>query len=297
MDTSNIENIIYALTDSYKFEKAHQTIDNLFSQTTEEDKLFELKGYIYYQQRELSKSIECYKKAISINENNTTAIAQLVEILSINNNLTEAKELILGALNISPDNLDFLYQLAYIEFSLKNYDRSIQICDKVIVDFPLEIYFLGLRASNYSKQKKYLKAIEDSKKVTDFHLNSKNLIDAAMCFQNIGYYYSKIDEFSKAKFNLQRSLDINPGQAYPNNNLGFIYYKEGNNKKALQLINESLEIDPTNSYAYKNRALVYLALKEMEKAKTDLITAQEMGYKDDYDDEVEKLIKQYFAIN
>ena len=76
--------------------------------------------------------------------------------------------------------------------------------------------------------------------------------------------------------------------------MGFVMYLEGNFKKALELINKAIEFDASNSYSYKNRALVYLKTGEKELALHDLKISKSLGYKEDYDNEVEDLLTKEF---
>ena len=55
-------------------------------------------------------------------------------------------------------------------------------------------------------------------------------------------------------------------------------------------INKSIELYPTNSYAYKVRALIHIANKKDEKACEDLDIAIELGYTQQYGEEVQQLI-------
>jgi regulator of sirC expression with transglutaminase-like and TPR domain len=58
----------------------------------------------------------------------------------------------------------------------------------------------------------------------------------------------------------------------------------------MKCINQSIELDPSNTWAYKNRALVYIELGQNDKALNDLHRAKELGYEEDYDNEVNELI-------
>ena len=58
------------------------------------------------------------------------------------------------------------------------------------------------------------------------------------------------------------------------------------------MINKSLDIDPSYSYAYKNKAKILIALNKKEEAIDNLEKSLELGYSEDYDDEVETLLSQ-----
>jgi lipoprotein NlpI len=53
------------------------------------------------------------------------------------------------------------------------------------------------------------------------------------------------------------------------------------------------QILPTNSYAFKNRALVYFSTDKKELACLDLQKALELGFQEDYGDEVAKLLAEH----
>jgi tetratricopeptide (TPR) repeat protein len=66
-------------------------------------------------------------------------------------------------------------------------------------------------------------------------------------------------------------------------------YKLGRTKEALTDVNKSLKLDEANSYAYKNRALIYLEMKDTGKACEDLNKALELGFTEQYGNEVKEL--------
>jgi tetratricopeptide (TPR) repeat protein len=74
--------------------------------------------------------------------------------------------------------------------------------------------------------------------------------------------------------------------------LGYTYYLEGDYVTAMRYINQSIELDPTNSWAFKNRSLVHIANSAYDKAHEDLKRALALGYREDYDDEVDNLLNK-----
>lgn len=75
----------------------------------------------------------------------------------------------------------------------------------------------------------------------------------------------------------------------PYNNRGYIKYMQGDMKGALKDINKALEIWDANSYAYRNRALVYIATQQIPKACEDIARALELGYTEQYGDDIQQL--------
>ncbi len=98
--------------------------------------------------------------------------------------------------------------------------------------------------------------------------------------------------YELAILDFNKAISIDPLFAYPFNNRGYAYLKLGNRAQAIQDINHSLTLDPDNSYAYKNRALYYLELNDLVNAKQNLLTAQQLGFRERYGDEVDKLLQR-----
>jgi tetratricopeptide (TPR) repeat protein len=76
--------------------------------------------------------------------------------------------------------------------------------------------------------------------------------------------------------------------------MGELEYKRQNYQVALEHINRSLELDMSNAYAYKNKALVYLALHQKAGAKENLEIALELGYTQQFGQDVELLMQEHF---
>ncbi|MFT3948077.1 MAG: tetratricopeptide repeat protein [Agriterribacter sp.] len=109
---------------------------------------------------------------------------------------------------------------------------------------------------------------------------------------NLGFRYLDEENYEKALELFNKVLELEPEDPLGFNNRGFAKYKLKNYEGALIDINKSIKIYPTNSFAYKNRALVYLSLKEYKRACDDLAKAKELGFTQQYGEEVEELIKK-----
>lgn len=71
----------------------------------------------------------------------------------------------------------------------------------------------------------------------------------------------------------------------------------GETELALEDINYSLKLFPTNSYAYRNRARIYLVMEKTTAACRDLERASVLGFKKQYGEELDKLLKEHCSAN
>jgi len=248
---------------------------------------FEILGLANYRAKNIKLSIEYLEKSIEANPKNANSLYNLGLVYVYLADWDKALDNTNKALLNNTNNLNYLYQLAIIYKRTNKVNDSIEICSKILDLSPGDQSTLSLRAGIYLKNGAYELAINDFMKL-DQKTNDKGMI-----YNNIGFCYSKLGDFRRAKTNLQFALEFKPSMAYAHNNLGFVYYLENNYNKALEYINESLRIDSSNSYALKNRAIVFIALNKTEQAIRDLELAKELGYSKLYDNEVDELLEKY----
>jgi tetratricopeptide (TPR) repeat protein len=110
---------------------------------------------------------------------------------------------------------------------------------------------------------------------------------------NLAFIYIKNKNYDAALIYADRAIaaekNAKEKTGVPYNNRGYIKYMQGDMKGALKDINKALEIWDANSYAYRNRALVYIATKQMPKACEDMERALELGYTEQYGDDMQQL--------
>ncbi|HEY6162279.1 MAG TPA: tetratricopeptide repeat protein [Bacteroidia bacterium] len=121
-----------------------------------------------------------------------------------------------------------------------------------------------------------------------FKLDTSDVVPLA----NIAFIRSSAGNYKDAMPYFDMVIKRKP-LAYNYNNRGYARFKLGDIKGALDDINRSIKMDPTNSYAYRNRALVYIEMNKMKKVCADLNKAKELGFKQQYGNEVDELQKKY----
>jgi|GEM_PF-2702851 len=270
---------------SGKFKKAIDYLTKIISENNNEYKAYISRGYAYFFIADTEKAICDLTHAIELYSKADQAYWYLAQIYISKTDYETAKEYIIKALEIDKGNFNYIGDFALIEQNLKNYSNCIELCSKILSYYPVEIFALNTRGYCFMSLKDYKNAIID--------FESALVEKPHDCFtlNNLGFALLKNGEYKKAYKYLQLAIEIEPKFAYPYDNLGFVYYLDNDFEKALKLINTSIEIDQSNSWAFKNRALVYIATNNKEKAKLDLLHAKELGYSEEYDNEVEELLK------
>lgn len=250
---------------------------------------FELRGIAWFRIFDIEKALTDITKAIELDPDNHRAWYYKGDILKYTKQAQDAEICYLKANELYPDSLFYLTGLIETGVALKKYDNALNYCNQILNEKPADKIALYYRGFINSMKKNYKAAIKDALKLLEIGQRT------ATNLNNLGFWYSRIGDRKKAYNNLTLALQINPTHPYALNNLGFVWYLESDFKKALELITDSIEIDPSNSYAYKNRALVYLKMGIKELAFDDLTKANLLGYSEDYDDEVNEIIKINFT--
>jgi tetratricopeptide (TPR) repeat protein len=108
---------------------------------------------------------------------------------------------------------------------------------------------------------------------------------------NLGFLYVKQEKYSEATACFDRVLEVNPGNYLALGNRGFCKLKLGDLKGAKKDMERSQGLYPENSYIYKNLGLLYLEKKDKKTACSMFMKANELGYSDIYDSEVNELLQ------
>ena len=116
---------------------------------------------------------------------------------------------------------------------------------------------------------------------------------SALWLSNLAFIFIQKEKYAVAMPFTDRAIvaekNAKEKTGVPYNNRGYIKYMQGDMKGALKDINKALEIWDVNSYAYRNRALVYIATKHVPKACEDIARALELGYTEQYGDDMQQL--------
>ncbi len=108
--------------------------------------------------------------------------------------------------------------------------------------------------------------------------------------EKMGDYMGAIEDYSKA-ITLFRGDTVNESKAYSNR--GHAKYMLKDYKGALEDLDMAIRLNPDDPYIYRNRALIFIAIKNQIMICFDLKKALDLGFTNQYGDEVEKLMEEY----
>ncbi len=142
----------------------------------------------------------------------------------------KAKTAYLKAIEISPHD-DFYYNLGEVLVNLEEWDKAIEIFQKVLKNDPKD----------------------------------------GNCYFNIGICYFHKDEINKATDNFQQAINLNPDDIFAHFYLGNIYQSSGLTNFAIESYKKVLSISPDYSWAYYNLASIAYKNDNLDDAKEYLL--------------------------
>jgi len=191
-------------------------------------------------------------------------------------------------LKVNPQNKQALNKQGFAYGRLKKYEESIKYFTKVIELDPQNADAFFDRAITKADMKDFDGALADINRGMEIDTLSKWI-----GYNNIAFFIKfEQKDYTGAIEYFNKAIELNPNFAYAYNNRGYAKMQLGDLSGARKDITKSLEMDSTNSYTCKTIAQLFIAEKKLPQACEQLNKAIKLGYNEDYDDEVEKLLKE-----
>ena len=204
----------------------------------------------------------------------------------------EAKKGLLLAKNINPNHFEINYNLGYIYYIQKEYEKAVPFLRKALLTQPDNVMTLKYLGYTLQSLRKYQEALPSLKKVLDVQPDNKEALFAmGECFYEIG----SNDQALKIFTHLRVSPEVGSRAALY---AGLIRMRAGQLEKAIEdfeigLKHDSIPLDIMNELRY-NLAAARIKTQDLQKALMQLKEIQTVspGYKD-----VASLIMRYQELN
>ena len=169
------------------------------------------------------------------------------------NNITVAKEFVEKALELSPDNAEFLYLDAYID-GMSEVRRLFNL-DRPYTAEELDAAYRAVAKSILLEQ-------QEPDKPEAYILR--------------GQIYAALKERERAIVALERAIALAPSNDFAVMRLGVVEYGAGQTDKALGLFDEALALNPKSKWAHLWKGIVFSDTKKLTEAREALSRALEI---------------------
>ncbi|HEY9046275.1 MAG TPA: tetratricopeptide repeat protein [Ohtaekwangia sp.] len=188
------------------------------------------------------------RSILSLEPNNTQALALFAICLSEQDKQPEAIKVIQSAISQEPDNDYLLYLASLFYFKDDKPKDSEKFIRNAISYNPHSADYFGLLAAIKLSQKEW----EEALKYANKGLESDP--DNLQCLNTRSTALYKLDKKEEAYSTIQEALNKDPENELTHTNLGWSLLEKGEQKKALEHFREALKINP--NYAYAKAGLV-----------------------------------------
>ncbi len=135
---------------------------------------------------------------------------------------------------------------------------------------PGYVYAYGVRGEVFIRQGDFDRALEDFDRALQLDPGLEPLYAVR------GSLYLEKGDLDRAIQDLDKALTLDPNNANAYNDRGVAYERRGDPARAMQDYDRALSIRP-NRAAYANRGIALLRLSQWDKARSDLLSARNMG--------------------
>ena len=198
------------------------------------------KGNEFYLLGNYTAALECYTKAINLN--NTSSESYNNRGLSYYhlNKISESIEDFNRAIDLN-DSFVYAYNNRGIshqsagnfELAIRDYTRALQIN-------PQYFNALNNRANTYAAIKKYQDAIND------FKFALKLVPNNAKIHNNLGIVYNSLGQYENARNEYTKAISLEPNYAEAYYNRGIIYFRQGRYADAVVDARKAVELNPND---------------------------------------------------
>jgi tetratricopeptide (TPR) repeat protein len=190
-----------------------------------------------------------------INENFQLAVEYYQE-----GKLKEAENVLVGIVNLDPDNASALHFLGVIHYHLKNYKSAEKYIEKSLYLNPNEAFAYFNLANIFREEQRLDEAIDNYKKALQI---DPDLSDA---YYNLGIIFEKKRQIDEAITCYEKTIQIAPYDADAYNNLGLVLQKKGRIDDAIAYFEKALKIKPDYARTYNNLGIALHEKKQFDEA-------------------------------
>ena len=219
-----------------------------------------LLSQIYFKQGNFEKELSSAKEAFVLNNNDASICNDLGLALMHLERYTEAITYLKKAVDLGPNNVDYIYSLASVYRDNKMFDQAILEYNKLNV-------------------------------LKDDYLNLHN--DLADIYDNLGNRVQAILEYQKEIRYCLRELENNPDNPLLLNNYAYALNCLGESEKAKKAIEGVVSSYPRYRQAYLTLARIHEKMQNSDLALRALEKAKQLSAGEDFiDEEISRLNKQ-----
>jgi tetratricopeptide (TPR) repeat protein len=204
---------------------------------------------------------------------NIKKIIQRAEQKLMQNNLIEARELLIKALNINNSNVDVLNKLAFISFKLNAINDAKSFLEKLVLiahnpEAEKNLLMIYLKSKEWENAKKLIEKIQ-IKDPKNYLLN-----------KNYAYVMGKLEYFDSANILYKELISKNAGDTDLYINYGYLLNLQKKYNEAIKIYQQGLNHEKDNYHLHYNIGVSYKNIRKFEESIVNFKKALSINNRD-----------------
>lgn len=283
------------------YDSAEKVYNDAVSKTTKSEYFYNKMGDLALRNKNVDKTLECYRKVLEANPLNRSVLVKLATILQTYypENTEEAIDCYEKLLEFDVDTAQIYYELGHLYMSKEDKLNSVSAFKLAVDRDPENPFFNNSLGYAYAKAELYDDAIEHYQKAISLnpdpewtsivcqalgsiYAENKGNVEAAVSTYQAGIIldpknydlYIALGDIYMADYDLDQAIHsycdaitLNPDDARAYSKVGIALWEKDYLEEALVAYHKAVELSPENEYAQNNLGILYLdGLADAEEA-------------------------------
>ena len=283
------------------YDSAEKVYNDAVSRTTKSEYFHNKMGDLALRNKNVDKTLECYRKVLEANPLNRSVLVKLATILQTYypENTEEAIDCYEKLLEFDVDTAQIYYELGHLYMSKEDKLNSVSAFKLAVDRDPENPFFNNSLGYAYAKAELYDDAIEHYQKAISLnpdpewtsivcqalgsiYAENKGNVEAAVSTYQAGTIldpknydlYIALGDIYMADYDLDQAIrsycdaiTLNPDDARAYSKVGIALWEKDYLEEALVAYHKAVELSPENEYAQNNLGILYLdGLADAEEA-------------------------------
>lgn len=283
------------------YDSAEKVYNDAVSKTTKSEYFYNKMGDLALRNKNVDKTLECYRKVLEANPLNRSVLVKLATILQTYypENTEEAIDCYEKLLEFDVDTAQIYYELGHLYMSKEDKLNSVSAFKLAVDRDPENPFFNNSLGYAYAKAELYDDAIEHYQKAISLnpdpewtsivcqalgsiYAENKGNVEAAVSTYQAGIIldpknydlYIALGDIYMADYDLDQAIrsycdaiTLNPDDVRAYSKVGIALWEKDYLEEALVAYHKAVELSPENEYAQNNLGILYLdGLADAEEA-------------------------------
>lgn len=218
---------------------------------------------VHFKKRDYDRAAQDYSKALELGPGNAGAHLYRGHALKNMGLHDHAIRDYSEALILDPDNADAYTSIGTIHSQRGDHDSAIKNYDQALKIDPCDPYTYLSRGASHNAKGDFDNAERDFGKALELDR------EYAYAYSSRGMVFIKKGEVDRALRDFDRALQLNPDYAYARTVRGSLYLEKGDLDRAIRDFDKALALDPQNTNAHNDRGVAYERKGDFDRAMQD----------------------------